>query len=164
MLSAALLGACGLLAISASQVLAQPTPILTSVEWSSLSADQKAALQPLARRWSRMSPDNQRKWLAVSSNYKHLSPAEQELLHERMVDWASMSKAKRMQTRVNYGNARKSLSADERKAKWDEFRSLDEDEREALARKGNPPSVRSTAPAVQPQPLRVKLPEPKQSR
>ncbi|ARU05431.1 hypothetical protein CCO03_12695 [Comamonas serinivorans] len=143
---------------------AQPAPMLTSVSWGSLSASQKAALQPLAERWSAMSPEHQRKWLAVSSNYKQLSPPEQARLHERMLDWAKMSKAERMQARRNYGNAKGELSADERKAKWDAFKSLDDDEREALAREGNPTRIRSTAPAVQPQPLNVKLPAQKPQR
>lgn len=146
------------------QAWAQTPPLLTGVNWSSLTSNQKAALEPLADRWPQMSPEHQRKWLAMSRNYRQLSPADQERLHARMLAWAKLSSTQRMQTRRNFGNAKGALSADERRARWDAFNSLDEDEREALARKGNPVRVRSAAPAVQPQPLVVKLPEPKQAR
>ncbi len=132
-------------------------PNLTGMNWSSLNADQRRALQPLSERWSQMQPDQQRKWLAVSGNFKQLSADEQQRLHARMGDWARMSNAERMQTRRNFGTARDELSAGERKAKWDEFNNLDADERKALAPKSQP--VRSTAPAARTQPLTVTLPE-----
>ena len=158
-----LLGACSVWLLHASlpQVQAQPAPILTSVNWRSLSASQKAALEPLADRWPHMTPEHQRKWLAISSNYRQLSGPEQERLHERMLTWAKMSSAQRMQTRRNYDNARETLSADQRRARWDAYKNLGDDERDALMRKGNPVRLRGTAPAVQAQPLKVKLPEPK---
>ena len=130
---------------------------LAGVGWSSLSADQKQALQPLASRWSQLQPEQQRKWIAVSANYKQLSPREQERLQDRMEEWAGMSNSQRMEARRNFGTARKELSADERKAKWDEFNNLDSDQRKALAPKTTP--VRSTAPAPRTQPLTVTLPE-----
>ena len=132
-------------------------PALTSVSWASLSGDQKRALKPLADRWAQMQPEQQRKWLAVSANYKQLPPHEQERLQDRMAEWASMSNSQRMEARRNFGTARKDLSADERKAKWDEFNNLDSDQRKALKPKSTP--VRSTAPAARTQPLTVTLPE-----
>ena len=132
-------------------------PALTGVSWASLSGDQKRALQPLADRWGQMPPEQQRKWIAVSANYKQLSPREQERLQDRMEEWAGMSNSQRMEARRNFGTARQELSADERKAKWDEFNNLDSDQRKALAPKNAP--VRSTAPAPRTQPLTVTLPE-----
>ena len=148
--------ACAALVGAATPALAAG-PALTSVSWASLSGDQKRALKPLADRWAQMQPEQQRKWLAVSANYKQLPPHEQERLQDRMEEWADLSNSQRMEARRNFGTARKDLSADERKAKWDEFNNLDSDQRKALKPKTTP--VRSTAPAARTQPLTVTLPE-----
>jgi hypothetical protein len=70
--------------------------------WRDLSARQQRALEPLALQWDSLTEPHKRKWLALSRNYAKLSPAEQEILHSRMTEWATLSNQQRTQARLNF--------------------------------------------------------------
>ena len=123
-------------------------PAAGSVPWASLNAEQKNALRPLAGPWPTLRPEQQRKWVALTHNFDRLSAAEQSTLQGRMAEWAALTPAQRTQARLNFGEIR-SVPADEKRAKWEEYLALPAEERERLAADQPKPPV-SAAPALRP--------------
>ncbi|VTU30764.1 hypothetical protein H6CHR_03465 [Variovorax sp. PBL-H6] len=105
--------------------------------WRDLSARQQRALEPLALHWNSLTEPHKRKWLALSRNYAKLSPAEQETLHSRMTEWATLSNQQRSQARLNFADV-KQIPVDERKAKWEAYQALSEEEKRELAARAKP--------------------------
>ncbi|WP_027994933.1 DUF3106 domain-containing protein [Simplicispira psychrophila] len=106
-----------------------PTP---GPAWEQLDAAQKIALQPLAPRWAILSELQKRRWLALAKNFPALPPTEQERLHARMSEWASLSAQQRSQARFNYAVTSK-LSADSKRAQWEAYQALSAEEKNRLA-------------------------------
>jgi hypothetical protein len=75
--------------------------------WPDLSAAQKQALAPLAPLWVSLSEAQRQKWLALSKNFNNLPLAEQQIMHSRMADWASLTPQQRTQARLNFGESQK---------------------------------------------------------
>ena len=105
--------------------------------WRDLSARQQRALEPLAEQWDSLTEPHKRKWLALSRNYAKLSTAEQEILHSRMTEWATLSNQQRSQARFNFAEV-KQVPVDERKAKWEAYQALSEEEKRELAARAKP--------------------------
>jgi len=127
--------------------------------WSELSATQQAALRPLAKHWNGLSEAHKRKWLVLSRNFEKMNAAEQATLHSRMTDWSTLSARQRAQARLNFAEVKRLAPPDERKAKWEAYQALSEEERRALA------ASAATAPAttalpVRPVPVRKLAPVP----
>ena len=101
--------------------------------WKDLTAAQQQALMPLAAHWNAISESQKRKWLALSLNFAKMSPAEQATLHERMVEWGSLSGAQRTQARLNFAETKR-LAPTEKQAKWEAYQTLDPEEKEKLAK------------------------------
>ena len=120
------------------------------IAWRELTARQKTALAPLKEQWPTLSAEHQRKWIALARNYHRLSPAEQATLQRRMSDWAQLSPSQRTRARLNFGEARR-LPADEKRAQWEAYQALPEQERERLAQDRPKPPV-TAAPALRPAP------------
>lgn len=106
-----------------------PTP---GPGWEQLDAAQKKALEPLAPRWAILSELQKRHWLALAKNFPALPPPEQERLHTRMAEWASLSAQQRSQARLNYAVTSK-LSADNKRAQWEAYQALSAEEKNRLA-------------------------------
>lgn len=100
--------------------------------WAQLDAAQKQALAPLAPRWAILSELQKRYWLAIAKNFPHLPVAEQQRLHTRMTAWASLSAQQRSQARLNYASTSK-LSSDSKRAQWEAYQALSDDEKNQLA-------------------------------
>jgi hypothetical protein len=125
--------------------------------WHDLTARQQRALQPLAAHWDSLTEPHKRKWLAISSNYAKLPPADQEILHSRMTEWATLSNQQRTQARLNFADV-KQVPVDERKAKWEAYQALSEEEKRKLAARATPrPGAAAT---IQPVPARKLAPLP----
>ena len=122
-----------------------------STSWNTLNAEQREALRPLASLWPTLRPEHQRKWLALAYNFDRMSADEQSTLQSRMAEWAKLTPAQRTQARLNFGEARRAVPADERRAKWEEYQALPAEERERLANDRPKPPV-SAAPALRPAP------------
>ena len=122
----------------------------TQPAWTDLGAEQRAALQPLAGTWATLSEAQKRKWIAMSRNFDRMSPEEKAKLHSRMNDWVMLSPQQRAQARLNFGETR-SLSADDRKAKWEAYQALSAEEKRKLAAGANARAP-ATAAAVKPVP------------
>ncbi|NML45549.1 DUF3106 domain-containing protein [Ramlibacter sp. G-1-2-2] len=125
----------------------------SSPTWNELTADQKKALEPLASSWSRLGTAHKRKWLAVSSNFPTMPPAEQARLHSRMAEWAALSPQQRTLARLNFAETQ-ALPVDDKRAKWEAYQNLSPEEKKKLAAGAGKP-VPPTAAAVHPAPQKL---------
>lgn len=116
--------------------------------WSRLSATQKTALAPLAGLWGELSEPQKLKWMSLSRHFAGLAPSEQERLHSRMSEWASLSMQQRAQARISFAEA-SALPPAEKKARWEAYQSLSPEERRRLAEESRA-RPRGAAPAVRP--------------
>lgn len=129
--------------------------------WRELTARQQTALQPLAGHWDALSEAHKRKWLVLSRNYSEMSAADRTTLHSRMSEWAGLSTQQRSQARFNFAEV-KQLPVDERKAKWEAYQALSEDEKRQLADRANTRQRGATATA-RPVPIQKLVPIPANS-
>jgi hypothetical protein len=61
-----------------------------------------------------------------------MSADDQSTLHSRMIEWAALSNQQRSQARLNFAEVKR-IPPDERKAKWEQYQALSEEERRKLA-------------------------------
>lgn len=108
-----------------------------SAAWGRLTAAQKQVLAPLQKDWPGLDAQRRDKWLEVASRFNTLPAEEQARVKERMVEWARMSPIQRTRARLVFQEARQ-LPADERQARWQAYRSLSPEARQALAQRANP--------------------------
>jgi len=113
--------------------------------WSALTPLQRQALAPLQRDWAAIDPAGKEKWLEMAARFPAMSTAERQLLQERMQDWARMTPEQRSRARLQYQETRL-LPTDEKRARWEAYQSLSEEERKSLIQRSRPPA-RSTAGA-----------------
>ena len=109
-----------------------PTSRDTRPTWVELSRSQQEALRPLAQAWPGLSELHKRKWLVLSQNYDEFSPQEQHKLQQRMSDWASLTARERAQARLHFAEVQQ-LPGDERRAKWEAYQALSDEQRRKLA-------------------------------
>lgn len=99
--------------------------------WEVLNTPQKLALYPLAPRWAVLSEQQKRNWLAIAQTFPALPEAEQERLHNRMTEWASLSAQQRSQARLNYA-VTQNLAPDNKRAQWEAYQALSQAEKKRL--------------------------------
>jgi len=116
--------------------------------WSELSAEQQHALKPLNVHWNTLNVGQKRKWLALSRNFESMSADDQNTLHSRMIEWAALSNQQRVQARLNFAEVKR-IPPDERKAKWEQYQALSEEEKRKLAERA-PAKPRGAAVPVRP--------------
>lgn len=116
--------------------------------WSELTPGQQQALTPLSPHWNTLNAGQKRKWLALSHNYAEMSAEDKTTLHSRMIEWAALSNQQRTQARLNFAEVKR-IPADERKAKWEQYQALSEEEKRKLAERA-PPKPRGAAIPVRP--------------
>ena len=114
--------------------------------WSALTASQKQVLAPLQKDWPSLDAQRRQKWLEVASRFGGLPAEEQERVKERMVEWARMTPGQRARARLVFQEARQ-LPADERQARWEAYRSLSPEARQALAQRAVPAARPASAVA-----------------
>ncbi|WP_345537959.1 DUF3106 domain-containing protein [Variovorax defluvii] len=132
-------------------------PVASRPLWRDLSARQQRALLPLAPHWDALTEPHKRKWLALSRNFASMSPDEQQVLHSRMTEWAQLSNQERSRARLNFAEV-KQVPADERKAKWEAYQALSEEEKRELAARAKPrPGAAAT---IRPVPAQKLVPLP----
>ncbi|WP_395347677.1 DUF3106 domain-containing protein [Variovorax sp. UC122_21] len=131
----------------AASAAAKP-PVLTKPLWAELTAEQQQALQPLAPHWNALNVGQKRKWLALSRNYASLPAEDQITLRSRMIEWAALSNQQRVQARLNFAEVKR-VPADERKAKWEQYQALSEEEKRKLAERA-PAKPKGAAIPVRP--------------
>lgn len=116
--------------------------------WEVLTTPQKLALYPLAERWALLSEGQKRRWLALAQNFLTLPEHEQEKLHNRMTEWASLSVQQRNQARLNYADSNR-LARDNKLAQWQAYQALSDEEKRKLAARAAP-KPRGAATALKP--------------
>jgi len=117
-------------------------------KWSELSSAQQTTLSPLQHLWTGLEENRKRKWLAIAKTFPSLSPQAQATAQERMKEWAALSPTQRAQARLNFAQSQQ-LSNDEKKAKWEAFQTLNDDEKQKLAPQ-KPPLPKGAATAAKP--------------
>lgn len=166
---------CGLVILAAAclhahPALAQPEAIATPASapkiaaptkplWSALTPAEQTALRPLAPHWNGISEPHKRKWIALSRNYADMKPEDQATLHSRMTEWAGLSSQQRAQARLNFAEVKR-LPVDERKAKWEAYQALSEEEKRKLADSARNTRPASAALSTRPVPARKLAPVP----
>lgn len=116
---------------------ASASPASGGPNWSSLSAQQQAALGPLARDWASIDSQRKTKWLEVASRFPKMPADEQQRVQARMAEWARLSPAERTNARMNFQET-KQLSREEKQARWEAYQALPAEERQALAARHHP--------------------------
>lgn len=128
---------------------AKPAPVSEEgPRWSELNSQQHNILEPLKHLWPSLEENRKRKWLAIAKNFPNLSPAAQAVAQERMREWAALTPAQRYQARLHFAHSQQ-LSPDEKIAKWEAYRSLNDDEKNKLSQ-GKPAWSKGAAMAVRP--------------
>ena len=117
--------------------------------WDKLTPTQKIALQPLSANWANLTEGHKRKWLAVSANFAQFSPEDKTKLHSRMTEWASLSAKQREQARINFAQT-KALTPSDKQAKWETYKALPPETKQALANINVAPQPTGAATAVKP--------------
>jgi len=145
---------------SASPQATPAKPVAASKPlWRDLTSRQQKALQPLAPYWDELTEPHKRKWLAMSRDYAKMSPEEQEVLHSRMTDWAGLTNQERAQARANFANV-KQVPVDERKAKWEAYQALSDEEKSKLAERAKSAKAPGAAPTIRLVPQQKLVPIP----
>ncbi len=135
---------------AAKPVLAAAKIAKTPAEtWDKLTPTQKVALQPLSANWASLTEGHKRKWIAVSANFAQFSPEDKTKLHSRMTDWASLSAKQREQARINFAQT-KTLTPSDKQAKWESYKALPPETKQALANINVAPKPTGAATAAKP--------------
>ena len=122
----------------------------TKPTWQELTPEQQEALRPLAQLWSQLREPHKRKWIALSRNFSQRSDEEKLVLQGRMKEWAALTPQQRTFARLNYANVQ-AMSIDERRAKWQAYQALPQEDKQKLAQKQSKAFV-GAAPAIKPTP------------
>lgn len=136
---------------TSARALASPQ-VESGPGWETLDTPQKLALYPLAERWALISEAQKRRWLTLAASFASLPEDEQAKFHERMTDWASLSAQQRNQARLNYAVTNR-LAPDDKRAQWEAYQALTDEERQALAALAAP-KPKGAAVALRPVPAR----------
>ncbi len=141
--------------VVSGSVVAQTAPVSAVVKastakskWNELTTVQQQALEPLAPHWSSLSEGQRNKWLAISKNFANLPDYEKSTMHSRMAEWATLTPQQRIQARLNFGETNR-LPQVEKKAQWQAYQSLPDDEKRKLGASQHQP-VMGAAPAPKP--------------
>lgn len=135
------------------------TPVSTRPLWTELTPAQQQSLAPLSAHWNGLHPAQKRKWIALSRNFDSMSPEDQQVLHSRMTEWAALSAQERTRARLNFATVKRLAPEEERKAKWEAYQALSDEEKRKLAERAGsrPPSA---AAPVRPVPAQKFVPVP----
>jgi Protein of unknown function (DUF3106) len=117
--------------------------------WDKLTPVQKNALQPLSASWASLTESHKRKWLAVSVNFSQFSPEDKAKLHSRMTGWASLTAKEREQARISFAQNKK-LTTSDKQAKWESYKALPPETKQALANINVAPKPTGAATAPKP--------------
>jgi hypothetical protein len=115
--------------------------------WQELKPAQQTALKPLEREWSGLDAGSKQKWIALSSRFPKLTPAEQARVQERETQWAKLTPLERGQARLHYQEA-KELPKEDRQARWDAYQALSPERKRELAARAATTAARPSVPVA----------------
>lgn len=138
---------------AAGQVAPAPTrpavPVVAApggAEWRSLSPEQRKALAPLERDWSRFDAAQKQKWIEVAGRMPKMPADERRRIQERMSAWSNMTPAERGAARLRYLQAQGTDPTD-RSERWEAYQALPRDQKQKLAARAAQPAS-ATAPGT----------------
>lgn len=137
--------------LPAAPAPSQKTVVALSVGgpgWAELSAAERDILRPLASSWNALTPGHKSKWRQMAKSYPSLPTEEQVKMQGRMKEWVALSPQQRNQARLNFAKTKelsKELTPEEKKAKWQAYQALSEEEKRKLAAKAPPKRVGAAA-------------------
>lgn len=140
---------------------AQPANPATAVSrplWNELTPAQQQALKPLEPSWNAISEGQKQEWLELSKNYSALLESDRATLHSRMTEWMALTPQQRAAARLNFGKTQelaRELTAQEKKAKWEQYQALSPEEKQKLGSAANarPAGAAAAIKPVEPQKL-----------
>lgn len=136
LLLAGLLAALGSIAPLRAQAADRPAAEQagTPRPWSSLSAEQRELLAPLAADWNTLTPHKQAHMLDKSREWLALPPPEREKIRERIARWHQMTPEQRKLARENMRKFHQLPQAqrDQLHAAYQHFQQLPPAQRERL--------------------------------
>ena len=118
--------------------------------WTELSPAHRKVLAPLAADWDGLDARSKERWLDVAARFHKMPVVEQQRANQRMGEWAHMTVAQRTQARMNFQETR-SLSKEEREARWQAYQALPEEKKRELAAKRVAAAAPASAAASVPQ-------------
>ncbi len=113
----------------ASVIVTPPQP-----QWTELTAEQKSILAPLSDDWDPMEYHRQKKWLGITRRFSSMTPEEQRRIQAQMQDWGKLTPEQRNIARENFKTTAR-LPAEKKqelKEKWEQYSSLSPEEKEKL--------------------------------
>ena len=137
---------CALSGLTGLVVHAQPaspgssTAVGEGRTWGSLSPAQQNALRPLQGEWNTIEGNRKVKWIEIADRLPSMHPEERERVQTRMAEWAKLSPRERGQARLNYKEAQR-VPAEDRKARWEAYKSLPPEQQRQLAERAAPASA-----------------------
>lgn len=75
--------------------------------WSSLSAEDRRVLAPVAREWDHMPGYQQQRLQSSARRYPDMQPIQKERYEQRIRDWAAMTPEQRREARETFQGLRK---------------------------------------------------------
>ncbi|PUE49280.1 hypothetical protein B9Z47_07325 [Limnohabitans sp. 2KL-1] len=126
-----------------------PPAATVSDSWPQLSKRQRQALSPLSAQWDELTPQQKQKWLTLAKTFLQLTDEEQMTMHSRMREWAALSPKQRSQARFNF-NSTQSLPINDKRAQWEAYQSLPEQDKLKLSSGPKPPTKSAARSNVAP--------------
>jgi hypothetical protein len=108
--------------------------------FTELRPAEQSVLKPLASDWDSLSATRKKKWREMAARYPTLSAEEQQRITTRMQGWSRMSPDDRRAARDQFREINKPQTAgapkqetrEELKRKWEAYRDLPPEKRDAL--------------------------------
>ena len=116
----------------------------SGVQWRDLKPAQRASLMPLERQWGGIGQNQKQKWLEIANRFPSMPADEQARIQARMADWAKLTPQERGQTRILFQEA-KQVAPQDRKAQWDAYQALPQEQRRQLAARASPAASAGSA-------------------
>lgn len=145
-------GSCSMFAQQSNPASSKAMQVGThqsSMRWTDLSAQRRAALSPLEADWNRIEEGRQKKWLVIADKFSMMAAEQQARVQSRMREWVALRPEQRRIARESYLQA-KELDPAQKNAKWELYQHLPEDEKQRLAEAAAKKKRLAALPALPP--------------
>jgi len=109
--------------------------------WADLTSAQRQVLDPFASEWNGLPATEKRAWADIARRFPKMSADEQARVQRRITEWAELSPAQRQVARANYRLAQQA-GRENVAAQWETYQGLTSDQKSVL---GNAGSTSNTA-------------------
>jgi Protein of unknown function (DUF3106) len=109
--------------------------------WADLTNAQRQVLEPFESQWNGLPATEKRAWADIARRFPKMSADEQARVQKRIAEWAGLSPAQRQLARANYRLAQQT-GRENIAAQWETYQGLTSDQKSVL---GNAGSTSNTA-------------------